>query len=114
MAGWALRETPFLPPTASLTTKPRPKARRAADWQCNRGASIVLRVMDAEVQALAHGFRLRDVECAGEMLFWWERRAAESSPIFVTRRGAYVWMSACLQVAESSRKRHLHDGKSDR
>ena len=70
--------------------------------------------MDAETQALAHGFRLRDVECDGEMLFWWGRRADESSPIFVTRRGACVWMSAFLQLAESSGRVHLYDGKSDR
>jgi hypothetical protein len=57
-------------------------------------------VFDAEVQALAYGFRLQRVECDGEALWWWRRRCCEFSPIFVTHSGACLWMSAFLSCAE--------------
>ena len=53
---------------------------------------------NAEVKALAYGFRLQYVDCDGETLWWWRRRAIEVSPCFVTQSGACLWMAAVFAL----------------
>ena len=72
----------------------------ATEQNCNRGRDMTL--LEIELEATKHGFRLRRVEneTQGSVLQW-QREADATGPIFLNERAAFEWMTEQLRYGES-------------